>query len=186
MKPLPRMLCVCLLGLILLGCGDAGEPEAVAVGSRAPEFALKALDGTTVKSSSLKGEIVVLNFWATYCQPCRSEIPELNRFAADSGAKVVGISLDAGGPPTIRQYETEANLKLNYTVLFGDEDLFQRFNGVGIPYTLVLDRSQKIVSIYRGPVDKETLERDLLKINQSGEAERTAGGAPRAGHGGGD
>jgi cytochrome c biogenesis protein CcmG/thiol:disulfide interchange protein DsbE len=175
MKPLPRMICVSMLGLLLLGCGGAGEPVAVEVGSPAPEFSLKALDGATVESSSLKGQVVVLNFWATYCQPCRGEIPELNRFAAESGAKVVGIALDAGGPSTVKQYEAEANLKLNYTVLLGDEEVFQRFNGVGIPYTLVLDRAQRIVSIHRGPVDKATLESDLAKINESGGAERTAG-----------
>ena len=174
MKRLPLMLCVCLLGLSALACG-AGEPdEPVAVGSRAPEFALKAMDGKTVESSSLKGEVVVLNFWATYCQPCRNEIPELNQFAAAGRAKVVGITLDEGGPATVRQYEAETKLKLNYTVLFGNEEVFQRFNGVGIPYTLVLDRSQHIVSIYRGPVDKATLEKDLQKIEQGGGAERTA------------
>ena len=169
MKSLPRNLCVCLFGLLLWGCGDAGDPAEVVVGNRAPDFALKSIDGATVKSNSLKGETVVLNFWATYCQPCRTEIPELNRFAADSGVKVIGISLDQDGA-SIRQYERETNLKLNYTVLLGDEEIFQRFNGVGIPYTLVLDPAQKIVSIYRGPVDKQTLERDLLKIRESAAA----------------
>jgi thiol-disulfide isomerase/thioredoxin len=166
---------VCLFGLLLVSCGDAGEPASVAVGERAPDFALRALDGATVKSSSLKGEVVVLNFWATYCGPCRSEIPELNEFAASSGAKVVGIALDAGGAPTVRQYESAENLKLNYTVLLGDEEVFRRFDGVGIPYTIMLDRAQRIVSIHRGPVSRETLERDLLK------AEGGVGQASRAG-----
>jgi thiol-disulfide isomerase/thioredoxin len=173
------MLYVCLCGLLLLGCSDAGDPAEVVVGNRAPEFALKSLDGTTVKSSSLKGEVVVLNFWATYCQPCRGEIPELNQFAASSGAKVVGITLDPDGTPTVRQYERETNLKLNYTVLLGDEEVFQRFNGVGIPYTLVLDPAQRIISIYRGPVTKETLERDLLKIKQNASAGGAGDGAPQ-------
>ena len=166
MKSLSRLFCVCLAGTVLLACGGAGQPEKVEVGQRAPDFSLKTLDGTTVKSSSLKGDIVVLNFWATYCQPCRSEIPELNQFAAASGAKVVGISLDPEGAPTVRQYESRENLKLNYTVLLGDEEVFQRFDGVGIPYTIVLDRSQRVVSIYRGPVNRETLEQDLRKINR--------------------
>lgn len=166
MRSASRRLSLCLFGVLLLGCGEASQPENVVVGSLAPKFALKALDGSTVDSSSLKGEVVVLNFWATYCQPCRSEIPELNEFAASSGAKVVGISLDADGAQRVRQYEREENLKLNYTVLLGDEDVFHRFNGIGIPYTLVLDESQRIVSIYRGPVDKATLEQDLQKIKQ--------------------
>jgi len=143
--------------------------ESVTVGSRSPDFTLTSLDGAKVTSSSLKGEIVVLNFWATYCQPCRAEIPELNSFAASSDAKVVGITLDPEGTPAVKQYEKEQTFKSNYTVLLGNEEIFTRFNGVGIPYTLVLDRSQRIVSIYRHPVDKETLERDLQKINQGGE-----------------
>lgn len=166
MKSLPRTFALALCGLLLLGCGGAGDPSEVAVGSRAPDFSLESLDGITVKSSSLKGEVVVLNFWATYCQPCRGEIPELNEFAASSGAKVVGISLDPEGASTVRRYEKEENLKLNYTVLLGNEEVFQRFNGVGIPYTLILDRAQRIVKIYRGPVNKGELEKDLAVINQ--------------------
>jgi thiol-disulfide isomerase/thioredoxin len=167
MKSIGWRLCVCLLMLFLTSCSDTADPESVVVGSRAPDFALTSLTGATVTSESLKGEIVVLNFWATYCQPCRAEIPELNSFAASSGAKVVGITLDPEGTPAVKQYEKEQNFKLNYTVLLGDEEIFTRFNGVGIPYTLVLDRSQRIVSIYRHPVDRETLEQDLVKINAS-------------------
>lgn len=169
MKSVCLKVCVCLLALFSLSCGDSGDPASVVVGNPAPEFALTSLDGSTVTSTSLKGEIVVLNFWATYCQPCRAEIPELNSFAASSGAKVIGITLDPEGTPAVRQYENEQKFKLNYTVLLGDEEIFTRFNGVGIPYTLVLDRTQRIVSIYRHPIDKETLERDLRKINQGGE-----------------
>ncbi len=169
MKSVPWKVCVCLLALFFLSCSDTADPESVIVGSPSPAFALTSLEGAKVTSTSLKGEIVVLNFWATYCQPCRAEIPELNRFAASSGAKVIGITLDPEGIPAVRQYEQEQNFKLNYTVLLGNEEIFTRFNGVGIPYTLVLDRAQRIVSIYRHPVDRETLERDLRKINQGGE-----------------
>lgn len=172
MKPLTLRLSLYLLVVCLAGCGEAHDPADVAVGNRAPDFTLAARDGTTVKSNSLKGDIVILNFWATYCQPCRSEIPELNQVAASARAKVVGISLDQGGPEVIKTFERDANLKLNYTVLLGDEEVFQRFNGVGIPYTLVLDRSQRIVKIYRGPVNQATLEKDLATID--GQAERSA------------
>jgi thiol-disulfide isomerase/thioredoxin len=168
MKPLCPKVCVCLLALFLLSCSDTADPESVVIGSHSPDFDLTSLDGSRVTSTSLKGEIVVLNFWATFCQPCRAEIPELNSFAASSGARVIGITLDPEGTRAVRQYEKEQNFKLNYTVLLGDEEIFTRFNGVGIPYTLVLDRTQRIVSIYRHPVDKKTLEQDLLKINQGG------------------
>ena len=91
-----------------------------------------------------------------------SEIPELKEVAANSNAKVIGIALDETGLETVKPF-VQAH-QINYTVMVGDQDLFQQFNGVGIPYTLVLDRSQKIVKIYRGPTDRESLEADLKKI----------------------
>jgi thiol-disulfide isomerase/thioredoxin len=156
-------LCALLIGA-MPGCGADSNPENVVVGNRAPEFALTSLDGTTVNSDSLKGNVVVLNFWATWCQPCMSEIPELKEFAADFKVKVVGIALDENGVNAVKPFVE--NHRINYTVLLGDEDLFQRFNGLGIPYTLVLDRSQRIVRIYRGPTTKASLEADLKMIEQ--------------------
>src|SRR5262249_7001775 len=118
----------------------------------------------TVTNSTLEGDIVVLNFWATWCGPCVKEIPELNEVAGGSKAKVVGIALDEDGIKTVKPFVDRFNIK--YTVLLGDQDLFQRFNGFGIPYTLVLDRSQRVVKIYRGPTTREALEQDLKAISR--------------------
>jgi len=92
------------------------------------------------------------------------EIPELKELAASSRAKVVAIALDQDGVRTIRPFV--ASKSINYTVLVGDEEVFHKFNGIGIPYTLVLDRSQRVVNIYRGPVTKKSLDLDLKKIEQ--------------------
>lgn len=155
--------CVSILAILFSGCGSSDpDPASVVIGAAAPDFSLTSLDGTTVKSNSLKGTIVVLNFWATWCQPCMSEIPELKQVAASSGAKVVGIALDKEGLEVIKPFVSSHDI--NYTVLVGDEEVFQRFNGVGIPYTLLLDRSQRIVKIYRGPTTREALELDLQTI----------------------
>jgi cytochrome c biogenesis protein CcmG, thiol:disulfide interchange protein DsbE len=167
------------LGLLVLifslsSCSTSEpDPANVVVGSQAPSFALASLDGGTVQSSSLKGTPVVLNFWATWCQPCMSEIPELKELAASSKAKVVGIALDQEGLKTIRPFV--ATNKINYTVLVGDEEVFQRFNGIGIPYTLLLDASQRIVKIYRGPTTKKVIEEDLKTI---GDVTRLGGQRP--------
>src|SRR5436190_24161251 len=131
----PKMFC-CFFALVLSfsGCGTSDpDPASVVVGSQAPGFSLTSLDGMTVKSSSLKGSVVVLNFWATWCQPCMGEIPELKKVAASSQAKVVGIALDQEGMKTIKPFVSSHSI--NYTVLVGDEAVFQRFNGLGIPYT---------------------------------------------------
>jgi thiol-disulfide isomerase/thioredoxin len=160
----------CFLLALFSGCGSAsgGGSGTVAIGSKTPTFSLKSLDGTTVTNRSLEGNIVVLNFWATWCAPCVKEIPDLRQIAASSAAKVVGIALDEGGLKTVKPFvqKFEINMTENYTILLGDQEVFQRFNGLGIPYTLVLDRSQRVVKIYRGPTTKDSLEQDLRTINQ--------------------
>ena len=156
-----------LLGVIVLeGCSSAQavKPEDVIVGNTIPDFSVTSLEGKTINKDSLKGEPVVLNFWASWCTPCMSEIPELKDLAAHSNVKVVGIALDENGLETVKPFvETH---KINYTVAIGNQDLFQQFNGVGIPYTLVLDQSQRIVKMYRGPTNRESLEADLKAIQQ--------------------
>lgn len=169
---------VILLGLVILGaCGSAPatKPEDVVVGNTIPDFSLKSLEGKTIDKNSLTGEVVVLNFWASWCTPCMAEIPELKELAANSKAKVVGIALDEMGLETIKPFvETH---KINYMVLVGDQDLFQQFNGVGIPYTLVLDRTQRIVKIYRGPTDRASLEADLKTIQQGSDTDLSRAGS---------
>ena len=169
MRSLAIKLSLCLLAVCLSACGgDAPDPSSVVVGADLPDFTLNTIDGKTLKGSSLKGEVVILNFWATWCGPCQGEIPELNKIAATSGVKVVGVALDEDGMKTIKPYlETHP---INYTVLLGNSEIFQRFNGVGIPYTLVVDRSQRIVKIYRGPATRESLEGDLKMIEQGQSA----------------
>src|SRR5882672_2488838 len=107
MKASVAKFCCVFFALVLsiCGCGSSEpDPASVVVGSQAPSFTLKSLDGTTVKSSALKGSVVVLNFWATWCQPCMSEIPELKQLAASSKAKVIGIALDQDGIRTIKPF----------------------------------------------------------------------------------
>jgi len=158
-------LSLMLLSVVVLqGCGSAQaiKPEDVVVGNTIPEFSVKSLEGKTIDKASLKGQTVVLNFWASWCTPCMSEIPELKELAANSKAKVVGIALDENGLETVKPFVDKH--QINYTVAVGTQDMFQQFNGVGIPYTLVLDPSQHIVKIYRGPTNRESLEADLKTI----------------------
>ena len=155
---------ICVWAIIAFGCSQTSSlPENVVVGEKLPEFTLTMLDGSEMQSSSLEGQIVVLNFWATWCQNCIGEIPELKELSSESQAKVIGIALDEDGVQVVKPFIEKR--QINYTILIGDQEIFQRFNGVGIPYTLVVDRSQRIVKIYRGAVSKETLLADLKKID---------------------
>lgn len=156
-----------LVVVMLQGCSSAQavNPEDVVVGNTIPDFSVKSLDGKTIDKASLKGHPVVLNFWASWCTPCMAEIPELKELAESSKAKIVGIALDETGLETVKPFV--AAHQINYTVGVGTQDLFQQFNGVGIPYTLVLDPSQQIVKIYRGPTTRASLEADLSQMERA-------------------
>jgi peroxiredoxin len=158
------VICLCAVGLSGCASAQAVKPEDVVVGNTIPDFSLESLSGQTMDKDSLKGEVVVLNFWASWCVQCRAEISELKEVAANTKAKVVGIALDETGLETIKPFAESQGI--NYPVLVGDQEVFQQFNGVAIPYTLVLDRSHRIVKIYRGHAGREALEADLRMIEQ--------------------
>lgn len=149
---------VIVIGLVLAasGCGDGPTARP---GNQAPRFSLRTLDGTTVNNDTLKGQIVLLSFWSTTCSPCVREIPHLQQIEASSKAKVIGIALDPGGAKTVQRFVEKHRIK--YSVAVGDEELFQRFDGYALPYSLLLDRSHRVVKIYRGAVTRQAVERDI-------------------------
>ena len=158
-----RVICCAITAATLTGCSESNpNPEDVVVGAQAPHFSLAAIDGTTLKSSSLKGNVVILNFWATWCQPCLSEMPVLKEIAATSKARVVGIALDEDGAKVVKPFVESHGI--NYSVVIGNQEVFEQFNGLAIPYTLVLDPAQRIVKIYRGPITKEDIDQVLKSI----------------------
>ena len=164
MKFLPaKLIAFVIVAAILFGCsGKTPNPEDVVEGAPSPDFSLTALNGATFQKNSLKGNVVVLNFWATWCVPCQSEMPVLKEIAANPQVKVVGIALDEGGAKVVQPYVTAHGI--NYQVLIGNQEVFEQFNGIGIPYTLVLDRTQRIVKIYRGPITREDIDKVLKSI----------------------
>lgn len=171
---LPALATLALCGS-LWSCG--GEPAGlVGIGSRAPAFDLPALEGGSLSSETLEGRPVILNFWATWCQPCRREFPILNALHRDSRVEVVTISLDEEGPQKVASFVERQGLE--YKVLLGDQETFERFGGFTIPYTLVLDPEQVIVGVYRGPASEESLQSDLRRIyaDETQEAAEEAAG----------
>jgi cytochrome c biogenesis protein CcmG/thiol:disulfide interchange protein DsbE len=143
-----------------------GASEGIKIGTRVPVFALKTMAGERVTDQSLEGQIVIMNFWSTSCSSCVKELPELQKVAESSQATVIGVALDEEGWRTIRPYLDHH--QVTFRVVLGDEALFERFNGDVIPYTLLLDRSLRVVKIYRGPVKKETLEREIRSLTEKG------------------
>jgi peroxiredoxin len=134
------------------------------VGKKAPDFSLKGLDGKTVKLSSLKGKVVILDFWATWCPPCRAEIPdfiELQKQYGKKGLVIIGIALDK--KDAVEKF-VKSN-KINYKVVIGDNEISGTYGGVeAIPTTFVIAKNQIIMKQYVGQTQKSVFEKDIKEL----------------------
>ncbi len=141
--------------------------------SAAPDVQFTKLDGTTLKLTDLRGRVVLLNFWATWCVPCRSEMPEFNQMQRDletRGLSIIGASVSPlDTPEVIRSFQRD--VKQDYTVVRGAEDIGNQFrNGPGLPVTHILDRQGRIRQTFFGPQSLEIFEsviKPLLDENQA-------------------
>ena len=164
----PWIVLMVLAVSLLISCGEARQ--RLETGQTMPAFRLPALEGGTVTSGSLQGEPLILNFWATWCQPCLKEIPELQHVAQEEGVRVVGIALDTEGKPVVAPFVKEKGM--TYTILLGNQQVFARFDGFGIPHTVVVDSQGTVINLYRGRVSREILMADVRRIRAT---ERQAG-----------
>jgi len=129
-------------------------------------FALKDIDGATVKLAELKGKVLVLNFWATWCVPCEAEIPDFvdlqTRYAAE-GLRLVGVSVD---DPVKKLKSYVAGHKMNYPVLQGrgHDDILDAYALSTLPMTVLIGRDGRICTKYSGPIAKDALERAIKSL----------------------
>ena len=132
----------------------------------APDFILKDLSQKKVKLTDFKGKVVVLNFFATWCPPCRAEIPELiklYRLNKEKGLVVLGVSLDMDAPPQGLTTFVK-DMKITYPVLMGTTDLAEKFQVNGVPTTILINREGKAHSRYDGLVPASRFEKDLSSL----------------------
>ncbi len=138
------------------------------VGTPAPPFILNDLEGRPHRSDEWAGKVAVINFWATWCPPCRKEMPdfmELHQRYVNEGVQFVGIALDS--PDKVQDFVDQ--LGVDYLILVGDRAAIEAAKAYGnrfgaLPYTAVVDRQGRIRYTHRGQVDKETLEAEIQTL----------------------
>lgn len=132
----------------------------------APNFELLDVNGRKVRLSDFKGKVIILDFWATWCPPCRAEIPgfiELYNKYKSKGFEMIGISLDEGGVKDVIPFMKEFGV--NYHILIGNYKVTQDYGGIrGIPTTFVIDKKGYIRAKYVGYRPKEVFERDIIML----------------------
>jgi thiol-disulfide isomerase/thioredoxin len=132
----------------------------------APAWDLKDLKGDSVKLSDFKGKVVILDFWATWCPPCRAEIPHfigLQDKYGKEGLVIVGVSVDEGGPSVVSSF-VKAN-KINYPIVLGNLEVAQLYDATnGIPTTFVIDRKGNIVAKHLGLTESNVFEDEIKSV----------------------
>ena len=134
-----------VLSYVFIGCAEASMRDApVLVGKPAPAYAAVTLAGDSVSLAGQRGKVVLLNVWATWCHPCRAEIPELREIHAkykDRGFEVLGVSIDAdGSEESLAEFMSE--FEMAYPVwLDPGERVSARFRTVGVPETFLIDKA---------------------------------------------
>jgi len=137
-------------------------PAVKAVKNRvsAPDFTLKDADGKTVHLSDYRGKVVLLDFWATWCEPCAMEIPwfvDMQRKRKNLGFEALGVSMDDEGWDAVKPFV--ARMGMNYRVLLGDDEAAQRYGGVdALPTTFLIDREGRIAAVHVGLADRRDIE----------------------------
>jgi len=166
-----------LLAQILLGMGLVNvllafptQVPAENLRQAAPNFILSDSKGTSVRLSDYKGKVVLLDFWATWCHGCKTEIPwymEFQNKYKDKGLWVIGVSMDDDGWKSVKPFIEEN--KMNYEVVIGNENLAKLYAVDALPVTLLIDRAGNIAVSHAGMVDKAAFENEIRELLQDGQ-----------------
>lgn len=146
--------------------------ECVGENLGTPRFTLLNLKGEKVDSAHFQGKIILLNFWATWCPPCRQEIPHLNELYKQykkDGLEVIGIALDRGGPEEVQKFVEK--FRVEYINLIADEAVVEAFSNIpgigpihGIPITFIIDRKGQICRRFLGLTEKRVFEEAIKQV----------------------
>jgi cytochrome c biogenesis protein CcmG/thiol:disulfide interchange protein DsbE len=140
--------------------------RAVVASKGAPDFTLKDAQGKRVSLSDFNGKVVVLNFWATWCGPCKTEIPWFIDFQKQwqgRGFTVLGVSMDEDGWKAINPYVAEK--KINYPVVLANEEVNEAYGGIeALPTTLIIGRDGRVKFIHSGLIARAEYEKEIREL----------------------
>ncbi len=152
-------ICIFIVALFMLGACSQGS--AIEIGRSAPDFSLTDINGETVSFSDFNGKVVILDFFAGWCPPCRQEIPdfiELEKSYGDKGFAMIGVALTRASDAK----EFAGKMGINYPVLVDDGKVSEAYGPIrSIPTTFVIDKAGKIVKMYIGYREKSVFEADV-------------------------
>lgn len=179
MNRMAGVLTAGMLAVMSLGFAGCNGAASVSTGSAManpnankpsePDVTFQKLDGADLPLASLKGKVVLVNFWATYCAPCQEEIPWMIGFQqkyADQGFTILGVAMDDTGKQVVDPFVESKRFNVNgqevtmsYPIIIGNYDLAAKFGGIiGLPTTIVISRDGKMVKRIIGEVDRDELQ----------------------------
>jgi cytochrome c biogenesis protein CcmG/thiol:disulfide interchange protein DsbE len=167
-----RLVVGALAILIIAGlyffAGHRARPRITAQGQPAPDFSLQQLNGHPLRLADYHGKVVLLDFWATWCVPCREETPhlvELQKKYGAQGLQIIGVSMD-DGPEPVREFSQ--HFQINYPVVMGNADIGRLYGGIlGLPIVFVIDPAGRIYKKHIGATAAGVLEDDVKTLLQS-------------------
>lgn len=155
-----------LTGILILSAFMGNQCAVSQTQKVAPDFSLSTIDGETLKLSDYKGKVIILDFWATWCPPCRKEIPDLIKLYdkyKDKGLIIIGISSEDTN--TLKEFSEDNGI--NYPIALGNQKVAEAYGGIQyIPTTFVIDREGNIIKKHVGFTEYEVFEAEIKELLQ--------------------